>query len=233
VGLIAGLTAAVTGFGIGSFLTPVFAFSGDTKIAVAAVAIPHVIGTALRFWRLRAHVDRSLLRNFGLWSATGGLAGAALHTRLDSLWLSWIFGVLLVLAGISGLTRFLERFEFLRRHALLDGFISGLFGGLVGNQGGIRSAAMLSFDLAPVAFVATATAVGLMVDAVRMPFYLWSEGDALLPLANPISFATGGVVAGTVLGLKLLPHIPKRVFGNAVSVLVLLLGIYFLLRTAG
>src|SRR5262245_41588018 len=39
--LIAASIAAVVGFGIGSILTPVLALAVGTKLAVAAVAIPH------------------------------------------------------------------------------------------------------------------------------------------------------------------------------------------------
>ena len=58
--VIAGGLAAVTGFGIGSLLTPILAWQVDTRLAVAAVSVPHVIGTALRFWRLKGGVDRRL-----------------------------------------------------------------------------------------------------------------------------------------------------------------------------
>ena len=46
VGLIAGGVASVAGFGIGSLLTPTLALRTGTKLAVAAIAIPHVIATA-------------------------------------------------------------------------------------------------------------------------------------------------------------------------------------------
>jgi hypothetical protein len=49
------------------------------------------------------------------------------------------------------------------------GAVSGVLGSLVGNQGGIRSLAMLGFDVPRRAFVATATAVGLIVDGARLP----------------------------------------------------------------
>ena len=39
VSIAAGALAAMTGFGIGSLLTPVLAMSVDTRVAVAAVAI--------------------------------------------------------------------------------------------------------------------------------------------------------------------------------------------------
>ena len=46
--LVAGAIAAVAGFGIGSLLTPALAIQTGTKVAVAAVAIPHFIGTLQR-----------------------------------------------------------------------------------------------------------------------------------------------------------------------------------------
>ena len=57
VSVAAGAIAAVTGFGIGSLLTPLLALQVDTRLAVAAVSVPHVVGTALRFWHLRSSVD--------------------------------------------------------------------------------------------------------------------------------------------------------------------------------
>ena len=60
VAVVAGAIAAVTGFGIGSLLTPVLALQVDTRLAVAAVSVPHVIGTALRFWLLRGGIDRGV-----------------------------------------------------------------------------------------------------------------------------------------------------------------------------
>ena len=80
VSALAGALAAVTGFGIGSLLTPVLALQVDTRLAVAAVSIPHVVGTALRFWLLKGGVDRQVFWSFGLTSAAGGLTGALLHT---------------------------------------------------------------------------------------------------------------------------------------------------------
>ncbi len=64
----------------------------DARLAIAAVSVPHVIGTALRFWLLKGGVDRKVLGSFGLTNAAGGLAGAALQGWLGNRWLNVVFG---------------------------------------------------------------------------------------------------------------------------------------------
>ncbi|HTM23736.1 MAG TPA: hypothetical protein VL225_01005, partial [Vicinamibacterales bacterium] len=80
IGAVAGAIASVAGFGIGSVLTSVLALKTGTWIAVAAVSVPHVVGTAVRFALLRGRVDRRLFVRFGIASAAGGLTGALLHS---------------------------------------------------------------------------------------------------------------------------------------------------------
>jgi uncharacterized membrane protein YfcA len=228
--LAAGALASVTGFGIGSLLTPIFATSVGAKLAVAVVSIPHFIGTALRFFLLREHVNKQVLLRFGLASAAGGLLGALLHTALSDQPLGIIFGVLLLFAGVSELTGFMARPRFHGRLGFLAGALSGLFGGLVGNQGGIRSAALLRFDLEPRQVVATATATGLIVDLVRMPVYLLTAYDGIQANLNLVVIAASGVVIGTVLGGRLLRDLPERVFRRVVALVLLALGTYMVLH---
>lgn len=233
VAFLSGGIAALSGFGIGSLLTPYLALFLPTKLAVAAVSIPHLAATALRFSRLRGHVDRNVLVQFGILSAVGGLAGAALHAAWESDVLRIVFGCLLVFAGVSGLTGILARARLSRSAAGAAGLLSGAFGGLVGNQGGIRAAALLAFPLSRDAFVATSTAVGLVVDFARMPIYFVTDGRALLDAAFPIGIMLGGVVAGTLWGGKLLRVIPEAWYPRVVSALIGLLGVYVLARPTG
>jgi uncharacterized protein len=230
VGAVAGAIAAVTGFGIGSLLTPLLALHVDTKTAVAAVSVPHLIGTSIRFWLLRANVDRALLWRFGLTSAAGGLIGALLHAWASSPALALIFGALLVFAGAVQITGYAERWRFHGSVAWVAGAASGLLGGLVGNQGGIRSAAMLGFDLTRDRFVATATAIALFVDAARMPVYVVAEREQVAAIWPLVLAATIGVVAGTLAGGRLLAQVPERRFRQVVGMIVLLLGIATLVR---
>jgi hypothetical protein len=228
--LAAGAIASVAGFGVGSVLTPVFALRLDTRLAVAAVSLPHLAATSLRLWMMRRDVDWRLLRGFGLASAAGGLAGALLQSRAGGRTLDLVFGGLLLMAGLGELTGLARRVRLRGRAAWVAGALSGVFGGLVGNQGGIRSAALLGFDVPRDAFVATATAIALAVDLARMPVYLISEREGLVRVAGLVALATAGAIGGTLVGQRLLARIPDRVFRRVIAVLLLALGAYMIGR---
>ena len=231
IGIVSGATASVVGFGIGSLLTPLIAARFGTSAAVAAVTIPHAIATALRCWRLRAHIDWSVLLRFGLLSAVGALAGALLYSQLGPSALTRILGGLLILTAIAQLTGWSSRWTARGPLVSLFGLASGFFGGVAGNQGGLRSAALTAFGLTPRAFVATATATGLAVDLARTPIYLWSSGAALWPVRLHIGLATAGVVIGTLLGERILLGLSRERFAQIVGVSVGVLGLWLLATT--
>lgn len=70
------------------------------------------------------------------------------------------------------------------------------------------------------AFVATATAIGLIVDAARMPVCFVTESAAIASVSRPILIATAGVLAGTFLGMRVLHRIPEDIFRRVVRVMV-------------
>lgn len=224
VAVLAGAIASVAGFGIGSVLTPLLGTRFGVQLGVSMVAIPHFAATLLRWWRLRDHVDRTTFLRFGIPSVLGGLAGAVLHGFVQSALLGIVFGCLLVFSGFAGLTGLSKRMRFDRRAAFVAGAVSSALGGLVGNQGSIRSAALLGFDLKKESFVATGTAVGVVVDLARVPVYVATEGGALLRAWPILAVATAGTVIGTVVGERALRRIPEPAFLKIVSALISILG---------
>jgi uncharacterized membrane protein YfcA len=221
---VAGAVAAVAGFGIGSLLTPVLASAIGIRAAVAVVSLPHALATATRLWTLRGAIDLRVLRSFGLASAAGGLVGAALHDVLASPALSIILGALLVLAGLLELTGLNRRLILEGSAATLAGLAAGVFGGLVGNQGGIRSAALLRAGLAPRTLVATATATAMLVDLARVPVYLATNSQDLAANARWIVILAVGAMLGTLFGAPILRRLPERAFRRVLAVCLVALG---------
>lgn len=228
VAVAAGAVAAVSGFGLGSILTPLLVLSFPTSSAVALVAIPHAVATTVRWWRLRRDVNGPTFRQFGIASALGGLAGAALQPFLGGTALTVVLGVLLVLAGGSELMRRRVPLPPTPFWRLAGGILSGAFGGLVGNQGGIRAAALLGFQLPPRALVATATASALFVDAARVPIYI-AHSRAVLAANVPLWLAaSAGALVGTFIGVPILSRIPESPYRVILGALLVLLGVALL-----
>ena len=139
----------------------------------------------------------------------------------------WEFAI--AVAGVSELTGWMRRVRWGRRSAWVAGATSGALGGMVGNQGGIRTAALLGFDVPKESFVATATAIGLFVDGARMPVYLATEWRDIVGIWPLVLVATIGVVVGTALGARVLGRLPQRLFRRVIAVLLVALGLYMAL----
>lgn len=223
--ILAGGIAAIVGFGVGSFLTPILAIKTGFGVAVAAVGIAHFVGSLLRFWLLRKEVSRRVLLSFGLLSAVGGLTGALLQGWAANAALALVFGGLMILAGVSNMIGWPDKLNSEGRIGWIAGLLSGFFGGLVGNQGGIRAAGLVGFKLTKAQFVATATAVALIVDVFRVPVYVATRGAELKQLMPEIAIMAVGVMVGTLLGAPLLRRLSERRFKVALSACLIIVGI--------
>ena len=228
ISFLAGAISAVAGFGIGSILTPLLGLGIGVKLAVAAAAIPHFAGNALRLWTLRDRIDKSVLKTFGLMSAAGALLGAILHAIAAAPALKIVMALILIAAGALGVLGWMERLRLGRRGAWVAGGVSGFLGGLVGNQGGIRAAAMLALNVRREVFVATAVAIALVVDGARLPVYAFSVGPQLIGMWPLLLTSTVGVILGTLFGKVLLGRVPESAFRRVVSALLIALGVALL-----
>lgn len=230
VATLAGGIAAISGFGIGSLLTPTMAAVWPAKLAVAAVSIPHFVATSARLWLLRDHVDFRLLRSFGLMSAAGGLTGALSQAWLSSRALEVVLAALLLFVGVGGFYGWTRSLRFEGVWAWIAGGVSGFLGGLVGNQGGLRAGAMMGLGVSRDAFVATATATGVIVDLARMPVYVSGQWAELVPVWPAIALMTAGVIVGTFAGTAVLKRLPEAVFGKVVHAMLIGLAIWLVAK---
>src|SRR2546423_12827802 len=97
--VLAGAIASISGFGIGSLLTPVLSTQFDVRLAIAMVSLPHLAGTFVRFLLVRTRIDREVLLGFGAASAIGGVLCAAPPSGVHSSALAPLFRPLLRFAG--------------------------------------------------------------------------------------------------------------------------------------
>lgn len=226
--LFTSLLTLLSGFGLGTILTPVFALFYDVKLAILLVAIIHFMNNVLKFSLFRKHVDWKLLQRFGLVSVAGALLGAVLQAILFSEWIKIFLGVILVILGIVEFIPERRAVRLPRKIDIAGGFISGLLGGLVGNQGAIRSAYMLNYDLTKESFIGTATVIALLIDATRIPIYLTTHAEYFSQIRADLLIVVAIAFTGTIVGKRLLRNISPRAFKKIVAGFVVIVGIAFL-----
>lgn len=214
----------LTGFGVGTILTPTFALLYDVKTAVLLVSIVHLSNNLLKFGLFRRSLNLVVLRRFGIVSMVGALAGSLLQSSLQSHLVSIILGCFLVATGIF---EFLPQNPFKIPRALdqTGGFLSGFLGGIIGNQGAIRSAYLLNYDLSKESFIGTGTAIAILIDLTRIPVYL-TYGTAMFETAGlRLLLVILIAFCGTFVGKGLLKHISLGRFRLVVASFLVLVGI--------
>lgn len=215
----------MSGFGLGTLLTPLFVVFYDIKIAVFLVAIVHFSNNLFKLGLFFRHLDRAVLKRFGALSVAGALVGSLLQAWLQSQTLKIGLGVLLVILGTAEFLppRFSWRIP--KRLDPLGGFLSGLLGGVLGNQGAVRSAYLLNYSLSKEAFVATATIIACLIDVTRIPVYLLNYYGEIA-MAWPYLVATIlSAFVGTLIGKWLLDFVSLGAFRRVVAGSVVAVGI--------
>lgn len=224
--LAASIVTFFSGFGLGTALLPAFAAFLPTDVAVAMVAIVHLLNNALKLGLLRGHVVGRIFVRFGLPALVFAPFGALALDRLSGRSLDVVIAALLIALGIQELVPRLARVAFSERYLVAGGAASGFLGGLAGLQGALRSAFLIRLGLDREAFIATGVAVAVVVDVGRIATYatqgtLRASGDALALAATGVVAASIGAIAGS----RLLRSVTMRGIQIVVGVLLIAVAI--------
>ncbi|MBI5212616.1 MAG: sulfite exporter TauE/SafE family protein [Nitrospirae bacterium] len=231
--LAAFLSAAftlMTGFGLGTILTPVFLIFYDVKIAILIVAVVHLSNNLLKISLFSRHISIDILKRFGVLTLIGAFIGAFFQGRMDSSLVKILLGASLIFLGLKEATGFGDKIRLPQKIDFIGGFLSGLLGGFVGNQGAIRSAYLLNYNIPKETFVATAAIIASVVDVTRIPIYIFSNKDVLADNVILLLITTVSAFAGTFAGKKFLKKISLKTFKIYVAATIIIIGMLLALR---
>ncbi|MDX9944289.1 MAG: TSUP family transporter [Azonexus sp.] len=246
--LASGLTL-FSGFGLGTLLMPVFALFFPVEAAIAMTAVVHLANNLFKIGLVARDADWRIVIRFGIPATLAALLGAGLLTMFSGMANLFEYELggqtreitpvklmigLLILGFVA-----LELSPRFARLALppswipLGGLLSGLFGGLSGNQGALRSAFLIKAGLSKEAFVGTSAVCAVMVDAVRLGIY-WAafqaSGWKVLQgnEGNLVLAASLSAFLGAYFGKKLLKKVTLRTVELSVAGMMGLIGIALL-----
>lgn len=233
----AALLTLVSGFGLGTVLMPCFALFFPLPEAVALTAVVHFCTNLFKLGILKTWVNWSIWKRFAPGALIGALVGAWTLSLLDgNTWsYTWSMGTISPLGITIGVLLIAFAWHEVRPfksilptepNALLGGALSGFFGGLSGNQGALRSAFLIKFKLSKEAYVATGTAIAMVIDLSRIPLYTerlissrWQDHWELMVMA------VMAAVLGSWIGKKTLVKMKDKLVHALVGTFLLLSGV--------
>ena len=223
--LLTSVITLFTGFGVGTIMMPVMALFFDVKVAIFLAAIVHFFNNISRILLYRRDLRRDILQRFGVVSIAGAFIGSFAQLTIQSVWLKIGVGIFLSLFALVSLLPVSIRWKFPPAVDVAGGFLSGLIGGLIGNQGAIRSLYLLNYRLDKQELIASAAMIAVVIDATRIPVYAISNFGYLRENLTLMLLVILASIAGTVLGGRILPKVSYEFFRRIILVAVLGLGI--------
>lgn len=246
VALAASGLTLFSGFGLGTILTPVFAIFFPLEVAIAATAVVHLSNNLFKLGMLWRNADLPLVVRFALPGAVTAMLGALLLTRLSRLPIlaayslggktfevevvKIVVGILIGVFALIELMPSLEgRVHFERKHVGVAGALSGFVGGLSGNQGALRSAALIHCGLEKTAFIATGVVCAVVVDVFRLLGYginFYAEHFSMVVDAGGLVLVGATTLAafiGAFAGARLMKKVTMKVVRWIVGISLLAL----------
>ncbi len=228
---IANIIGTVSGFGVGTIMTPVLLLFLPFDQTILLVCILHWFHDIFKLGFFRAGIDWRLFVYFGVPTIVATFFGALLVSPQQSVVLTSLLGLFLILS--VAMMYAVERFEIPSNWltGTIGGLLSGFFAGVFGIRGAVRSVFLTAFDLRKATYIGTTGAISLLLDSTRLGVYVWDGiriPDALmwaLLLFIPASFI------GAFVGSRIVHKIPQEHFRAVVSVFLLLVGLKLLLKT--
>jgi hypothetical protein len=239
---LASLLTLISGFGLGTLMTPVFVLFFPVDLAIALTAVVHLLNNIFKFGLLFKSVDRNIVLWFGIPGILGAYFGASALSALSSdyAWyftdliqirpLQSIIGILMIVFAIFELYPQLKNFKFDRKYLVPGGVLSGFFGGLSGHQGALRSMFLIRANLSVPTYISTGIAIALLVDLTRIPVYFFRfESSDLNHHIGLLAITTLAAFGGAFLGKRLMKKVTFRWVQIVVAVLMMGIGMGLIL----
>jgi uncharacterized membrane protein YfcA len=236
----------ISGFGLGTFLTPVFALFFPIETAIAATAIVHLANNIFKLGLLGKHADWNVVVRFGLPAVLAAFLGAAVLVYVAALpalatyealgqqrsmtLVKLVIGTLIAGFALLQLSPRVSGLAIPPRYLPWGGALSGFFGGLSGNQGAFRSAFLIKCGLDKTAFIATGVVCAVLVDLVRIGVYgasYFSSRFAVLTqeTAGLVAVAALSAFAGAWFGRRMLRKVTLHSVHLVVAVMMFIIGL--------
>ena len=243
IGFVAAFASLLTffsGFGLGTILTPAFMLFFEIEVAIALTGIVHLLNNLFKMGLVGIKANWGVVLRFGAPAVVGAFIGAwilltfsvskPLYTyqligkTMEVFTVNLIVAALMAFFAVFEIIPALKKMEFDKNKLIFGGAISGLFGGLSGHQGALRSAFLIRYGLSKEVFIATGIIIASFIDITRLGLYFTRmERINILDNIPILTVAVLSAFLGAYFGRKLLKKVTLDFVQWIVAIMILIL----------
>jgi len=228
VTILAGAVGTLTGFGTSTIMVPILLFFLPLPQTLLLVGIVHWFGDIWKVLFFRKGFQWKLIFTFGAAGILASFLGANIVLSVSETLLSRILGGFFVFYVLFLFYDPTFKIPKKSTTAVTGGALSGFLAGIFGVGGAVRSMFLSAYDLPKAVYIATAGAIGFIIDTTRITTYL-ANGIRLdeIYLWGLLFFIPASLV-GAALAKKIIDRIPQEQFRRVIAVFLFVVGVKFL-----
>lgn len=227
--LIAEILGTVGGFGSSIIFIPLASMFFDFYSVLGITSVFHVASNLSKIYLFKEGIDWKIVRNIGVPAVIFVSIGAYATKFVNLLYIEIFLGIFLVVVSLIFLIFQELKFKPNTTNSVIGGSLSGFLAGIMGTGGAIRGITLASFGLQKSVFIATSAFIDLGVDLSRGIVY-FSNGYIHKHDMVYIFLLIGVGFVGSFIGKKLLNYIPEEYFKKIVLFLILLIGVFLIIK---
>jgi len=222
--LLAAVVSGLTGFGFALVLGPILMLIIDPKVVVPIVAVLSVVLNLFLFYSARRWAEPAKMAPLMAAGVAGMAAGILLLVFLNVTALKFLVSVVIISFSLAIMGNFRLQASDSRLDTLIVGLVSGFLGGSTSMSGPPVVLFFSNQGYGKMAFRANLMAYFLVLYSVTLPGY-WVGGLLTGEVFSFSALAIPALLAGSVLGARLVPRVPEVRFRYLTLLLVLLTGL--------
>lgn len=228
VGFIAGFLSGSVGFGGGMMLLPVITYFYGVEVAVPVSTIAQLLSNLSRVVIGWKSIDWKAVGYFLILATPFTALGAFGFASAPKKPMTVILCIFLIIFAIWKLT---GKKDLPRRRGtmIIGGGVTGLLNGLLGISGPLSSAVFLSWNLAPVAYIASEATAAATMHIIKAIVY------GKLNLMGTSIFLNGlfigaAMILGNWLAMKAIGKISNKIYKRIVATLMIAVSLILIIQ---
>ncbi|MBM2826177.1 MAG: hypothetical protein HW403_241 [Dehalococcoidia bacterium] len=229
IAFVAGVLAAVAGFGGAVIILPVLVWAFGVRDAIPILTVAQLIGNLSRVWFNRGELAFPVVRWFALGAVPAATLGGIIFATAPAAALVRLLGVFLMCMVAYRHTTWGQRARIRLRGFLPLGATAGLISALVGSVGPFMAPFFLTYGLVKGAYIGTEALSTVVMHVIKLGVYgrySLVNGRTLL-----VGIGIGAVLFfASYLGKLILNRVPERVFPYIIEGVMITAGVLFIIR---